>query len=516
MSELKRNTDAKSDAPRAPPCTFVIFGTGGSLTKRLLIPALSNLAGAKLLADNFAIVGVARADVAADAFRASVRDAAHASGRPDAADWLAERATYVQGNFSDPGTYQRLAGHLDQSKRRWSTGGNCLFYLATPPNAFSTVAGNLGRSRLSSESSDDCWRRIIVEKPFGTDLLSARTLNRELLRSLNERQIYRIDHYLGKETVQNLMVLRFANGLFEPLWNRDHIDHIQITVAESAGVGTRGNFYDATGALRDMVPNHLFQLLTLTAMEPPTRFEADAVRTEKAKVLDAVQRLTAEDVARDTVRGQYGSGKVGSVVVEAYRHTPHVAPDSTTETFVALRLTIDNWRWAGVPFYLRTGKALTSRKTEIAVQFKPAPFAMFRSSPIERLTHNILVVRIQPDEGIALQFNTKVPGMRLRADGVRMDFKYADCFATAPSTGYETLLYDCMCGDATLFQTAQEIEAGWRVVQPILDAWRDAPASDFPNYPAGTLGPPAAEALLARDGRRWHEGGDTTDACDRP
>ncbi|MBX9944117.1 MAG: glucose-6-phosphate dehydrogenase [Reyranella sp.] len=508
-----------TDAQRAPPCTCVIFGAAGSLTKRLLIPALSNLAAAKLLPDNFAIVGVARADMTADAFRTSVRDAAHASARPETADWLAERATYLQGDFDDPSTYERLADHLDQADRQWGTCQNRLFYLATPPSAFSTVAGNLGRSGLSRESGDGGWRRIIVEKPFGTDLASAQTLNRELLRSLTERQIYRIDHYLGKETVQNLMVLRFANGLFEPLWNRehiDHIDHIQITVAESAGVGTRGNFYDATGALRDMVPNHLFQLLTLTAMEPPTRFEADAVRTEKAKVLDAVQRLTVEDVACDTVRGQYGSGKVGGADVKAYRHTPHVAADSTTETFVALRLTIDNWRWAGVPFYLRTGKALAARKTEIAVQFKPAPFAMFRSSPIERLTHNVLVVRIQPDEGIALQFNTKVPGMRLRADGVRMDFKYADCFATAPSTGYETLLYDCMCGDATLFQTAQEIEAGWRIVQPILDAWRGAPACDFPNYPAGTLGPPAAEALLARDGRRWHEGGDTTDACDRP
>ena len=514
MSELERNTDTKSDAPPAPPCTCVIFGAGGSLTNRLLIPALSNLARAKLLADDFAIVGVARADVAADAFRKSVRDAARAAGRPDAADWLAERAVYVQGDFSDTSTYQRLAGHLDESERRWTTCGNRLFYLAIPPNAFSTVAGNLGRTGLSRESGDGCWRRVIVEKPFGTDLLSAQALNRELLQYFAERQIYRIDHYLGKETVQNLMVLRFANGLFEPLWNRDHIDHIQITVAESAGVGTRGHFYDATGALRDMVPNHLFQLLTLTAMEPPTRFEADAVRMEKAKVLDAVERLTAEDVARDVVRGQYGTSNGGGL--EAFRQTPHVAADSTTETFVALRLMIDNWRWAGVPFYLRTGKGLTARKTEIAVHFKQAPFAMFRSSPIERLTHNVLSVRIQPDEGIALQFNTKVPGMRLRADGVRMNFKYADCFQTAPSTGYETLLYDCMCGDATLFQTDREIEAGWRIVQPILDVWRDAPARDFPNYPTGTFGPPAAEALLARDGRRWHEGGDVTDACDRP
>lgn len=494
----------QTDVPPAPPCTCVIFGAAGSLTKRLLIPALGHLAEAGLLSDSFAIVGVARADMSTDAFRAGVRQDAHATR---VADWLAERATYLQGNFDDAGTYARLAADLDQLERRWGTCGNRLFYLAVPPDAFAAVAGHLGRTGLSRESSDGCWRRVIVEKPFGTDLLSAQALNRELLGALAEHQIYRIDHYLGKETVQNLMVLRFANGLFEPLWNREHIDHIQITVAESAGVGTRGKFYDATGALRDMVPNHLFQLLTLAAMEPPTRFGADAVRTEKGKVLDAVQRLTAADVARDVVRGQYGAGPVGSADVEAYRRTPKVDPNSNTETFVALRLVIDNWRWAGVPFYLRTGKALSARKTEIAVQFKRAPFAMFRSSPIERLAHNILAVRIQPDEGIALQFNTKVPGLRLRSDGVRMDFKYADYFEAVPSTGYETLLYDSMCGDATLFQTAQEIEAGWRVVQPILDAWREAPGCDFPNYPAGALGPSAAETLLARDGRRWHEVG---------
>jgi glucose-6-phosphate 1-dehydrogenase len=494
----------QTDVPPAPPCTCVIFGAAGSLTKRLLIPALGHLAEGGLLSDSFAIVGVARADMSTEALRTGIRQDAHVTG---VADWLAERATYLQGDFDDPGTYERLTVQLDQLERRWGTCGNRLFYLAVPPDAFAIVARHLSRTGLSRESSDGCWRRVIVEKPFGTDLLSAQALNRELLGALAEHQIYRIDHYLGKETVQNLMVLRFANSLFEPLWNREHIDNIQITVAESAGVGTRGKFYDATGALSDMVPNHLFQLLTLAAMEPPTRFGADAVRTEKAKVLDAVQRLTAADVARDVVRGQYGSGPVGSAGVEAYRRTPKVDPNSNTETFVALRLTIDNWRWAGVPFYLRTGKALAARKTEIAVQFKQAPFAMFRSSPIERLAHNVLVVRIQPDEGIALQFNTKVPGMHLRADGVRMNFKYADYFEKAPSTGYELLLYDSMCGDATLFQTAREIEAGWRVVQPIQDAWRDAPACDFPNYRAGTLGPPAAEALLAGDGRRWHEAG---------
>jgi glucose-6-phosphate 1-dehydrogenase len=487
----------RTDVPPAPPCICVIFGAGGNLMKRLLIPAMGHLAGSGMLSDKCAIVGVARTDMSTDTFRTSLRQDVSVSG---VGDWLAARATYVQGDFDAPSTYERLNAHLNKLERQWGTCGNRLFYLATPPTAFAAIARQLSRSGLSRES-DGCWRRVIVEKPFGTDLCSAQKLNRELVGALAERQIYRIDHYLGKETVQNLMMLRFTNGLFEPLWNRQHIDHIQITVAESAGVGTRGKFYDATGALRDMVPNHLFQLLALTAMEPPGRFEADAVRTEKAKVLDAVQRPISDDV----VRGQYGTGKIGNSSVAAYRLTPNVAPDSNTETFIALRLKIDNWRWAGVPFYLRTGKALAARKTEIAIQFKQPPVALFHSSPIERLALNILTVRIQPNEGIALQFNTKVPGLRLRTAGVRMDFNYADYFESAPNTGYETLLYDCMCGDATLFQTALEVEAGWRVVQPILDAWRNASNLDFPNYPAGSVGPATAEALLTRDGRHWHD-----------
>jgi glucose-6-phosphate 1-dehydrogenase len=351
--------------------------------------------------------------------------------------------------------------------------------------------------------ADGPWRRVVVEKPFGTDLASAQALNRDLLAMVEEQQIYRMDHYLGKETVQNIMVLRFANGLFEPLWNRDHVDHVQITVAETVGVEHRGKFYDATGALRDMVPNHLFQLLAFTAMEPPTCFAADAVRTEKVKVLDAVPRLRAEDVARFVARGQYAAGTVAGQPVAAYREAPDVAPGSTAETYVAMRLMIDNWRWAGVPFYLRTGKALAARKTEIAVKFKQAPHSLFRDTPVDRLGQNFLVLRIQPNEGVALQFNAKVPGPKILIDGVRMDFKYKDYFDSAPSTGYETLLYDCMMGDATLFQRADNVEAGWRVVQPITDAWRAAGPRDLELYQAGSEGPNAADDLIAQDCRRW-------------
>jgi glucose-6-phosphate 1-dehydrogenase len=481
----------------APPCAFVIFGAAGNLTKRLLVPALCNLAAARLLPEHFALVGVARADGDAESFRADLRSAT------PIADRLLQHTTYLRGDFDDPNTYMRLAAHLG-SLQPHRASANRLYYLATPPDSFSLVSDHLGRSGLSRETNG-CWRRIVVEKPFGTDLRTAQNLNHRLLCSFAEHQIYRIDHYLGKETVQNLMVLRFANGLFEPLWNRQHIDHVQITVAEAATVGSRGKYYDAVGALRDMVPNHLFQLLMLAAMEPPVRFDAEAVRTEKGKVLDALPHLTADAIVDHAVRGQYGSGTIDGKAIEAYRRTSNVSPQSTTESFVALRLSIDNWRWAGVPFYLRTGKAMTARKTEIAVKFKHAPFAMFRNSPIEHLVSNFLVLRIQPDEGIALHFNAKVPGQTLRTDGVRMDFRYSDHFKVAPTTGYETLLYDCMCGDATLFQRAEDVEAGWRVVQPILDAWRETPARDFPNYPAGSLGPASADELIARDGRRWRD-----------
>jgi glucose-6-phosphate 1-dehydrogenase len=486
----------------ADPCTLVIFGVAGDLTQRLLIPALYNLVNDGLLPADFAIVGIARAEMTAEDLRKNLAAALkhHATTKvtPAKAKWLLSRVDYLQGDFADPATYQRLKERLARN------GGNYLFYLATPPSAFTLVVKGLGKAGLTREETG-AWRRLIIEKPFGTDLASAQKLDRDLLRVLHESQIFRIDHYLGKETVQNIMVLRFANGLFEPIWNRDHIDHVQITVAETVGVETRGSFYDATGALRDMVPNHLFQLLAMTAMGPPTCFAADAVRTEKAKVLDAVRRMTAAEVAENVVRGQYTAGVVAGKPVPAYRESPDVDPHSTTETFVALRLMIDNWRWAGVPFYLRTGKALAVRKSIIAIKFRQPPIALFRDVPEAIPADNFLVLRIQPDEGATLEFNAKVPGEEMRIGHVRMDFHYADYFAATPSTGYETLIYDCMIGDQTLFQRADNVEGGWRVVQPILDAWARSKGRDLAFYPAGSDGPPEAHALLARDGRAWRK-----------
>jgi glucose-6-phosphate 1-dehydrogenase len=492
------------DYAQAPPCALVVFGASGDLTRRLLVPALCNLLRADLLPAEFSLIGVARDDFDSDSFRRAlgerVLEVASDKVRVTEWSWISERLHYLRGEFDDPGVFERLGRALKQFESAQQTGGNCIFYLATPPGVFAMIVRRLAGAGLMRE--DGRWRRVVVEKPFGTDLPSAEALDRDLLAVVEEQQIYRMDHYLGKETVQNIMVLRFANGLFEPLWNRDHIDHVQITVAETVGVEHRGKFYDATGALRDMVPNHLFQLLSLTAMEPPTCFAADAVRTEKVKVLDAV-RLRAEDVERFVVRGQYGAGTVGGEPREAYRQAQDVAPGSTIETYVAMRLMVDNWRWAGVPFYLRTGKSLAARKTEIAVKFKQAPHSLFRDTRVDRLGQNFLVLRIQPNEGIALQFNAKVPGPKILIDGVRMDFKYKDYFDNAPSTGYETLLYDCMMGDATLFQRADNVEAGWRVVQPIIDAWRAVGPRDLELYQAGSEGPSAADYLIAQDHRRW-------------
>ncbi|MGH6704068.1 MAG: glucose-6-phosphate dehydrogenase, partial [Bradyrhizobium sp.] len=380
-----------------------------------------------------------------------------------------------------------------------------LFYLAVPPTVYGTIVEQIGAVGLTKPDAPGGWRRVIVEKPFGTDLASAQALNRELLDLLDEEQIFRIDHYLGKETVQNILVLRFANGMFEPIWNRNHIDHVQITVAEKLGVGHRGSFYDATGALRDMVPNHLFQLLSLVAMEPPARFDAHAVRSEKAEVLAAIQTQSEADALQNSVRGQYLGGKVGDTEVEDYRRTEDVKSDSTTETYAALKLAIDNWRWAGVPFYLRTGKALGVKRTEVAIKFKQAPFAMFRDTPVDRLSQNYLVISIEPTEGITLQFNTKVPGPTISIDGVEMKFRYKDYFKAEPSTGYETLIYDCMIGDNILFQRADSVEAGWQAVQPFLDAWKKAGGNGIERYPAGSDGPTEANALLARDGRNWRK-----------
>jgi glucose-6-phosphate 1-dehydrogenase len=412
--------------------------------------------------------------------------------------WLGERMDYLQGDLNDRDAYRTLGECLDRS----GAGGNRLYYLAVADRFFSAAVAGLGAAGLLTEQ-DGQWRRVVIEKPFGHDLASAKALNADILQHLQERQIFRIDHFLGKETVQNIMALRFANGLFEPLWDRTHIDHVQISAAETVGVEQRGSFYERTGALRDMVPNHLFQLLAMTAMEPPTSFDAEAVRAKKAEVIEAIHPLDPEEAVRDAVRGQYAAGEIQGAPMRGYRSEPDVSRHSTTETFVACKLTIDNWRWAGVPFYLRTGKHLTRRRTEIAIRFHQAPLSLFRGADVERMHPNWMILRIQPDEGIALEFAAKRPGPTVKLSTVSMDFAYSDYFRLAANTGYETLLYDCMIGDATLFQRADNIEAGWRAVQPILDAWAEFPPCNFPNYASGSSGPMAADSLLARDGRAW-------------
>ena len=489
-------------------CAFVIFGVTGDLTHRLVLPSLYNLAATNLLPEKFCVVGVARKGMSNDELRDSlmkgVRQFATRPVEDAVANRLLECVTSVEADPSEPETFDRLKAQLERLEAARNTGGNRLFYLATPPNAFTPLARQLGRTGLLKEEHG-AWRRLVVEKPFGTDLASAKALNDELLKIVTENQIYRIDHYLGKETVQNILVLRFANGMFEPIWNRHHIDHVQITVEEKLGIGTRGSFYDATGALRDMVPNHLFQLLSLVAMEPPARFDAHTVRSEKAEVLAAIVTQSEADALKNSVRAQFTGGKIGDTEIADYRQTKDVKPDSTTETYAALKLTIDNWRWAGVPFYLRTGKALGLKRTEVAIKFREAPFAMFNCTPVEQLAENYLVIGIEPTEGITLQFNTKVPGPTITTEGVEMKFRYKDYFKAEPATGYETLLYDCMIGDNILFQRADSVEAGWQAVQPFLDAWKKAGSKGLETYQAGSEGPPGAFELLKRDGRSWRK-----------
>jgi glucose-6-phosphate 1-dehydrogenase len=485
------------------PCVFVIFGGAGDLASRLLLPALCNLKATGLLPTGFALIGVARAEMTDDSFRAQTCAALEKTAAGIAGEdrqWICERLNYVKGDFDDPQTYAALGKRLAELQQAANAGPSALFYLATPPSYFAPIVRQLGAAGLVREEPGK-WRRVIVEKPFGRDLASAETLNGEILSVLAESQTYRIDHYLGKETVQNIMALRFANGLFEPLWNRNHIDHVQITVAETLGVEHRGRFHDATGALRDMVPSHLFQLFSLTAMEPPTCFDADQVRVEKTKVLNAVHFSTNE-AQSDVVRAQYTAGDADGRQMSAYRNSPDVRPDSDTETFVAMKLRIANWRWTGVPFYLRTGKGLARRRTEILIRFKRAPLALFHEVTDAELVPNDLVLHIQPDEGVSLSFSAKFPGQKFRLGEVNMEFKYGDYFQEEPRTGYETLLYDCMIGDATQFQRADTIEAGWKIVQPILDRWADD-AGSVPQYAAGSRGPREADALMERDGRQW-------------
>jgi glucose-6-phosphate 1-dehydrogenase len=489
----------------SPPCTIVIFGAAGDLTKRKLLPALYNLKASGLLPRQLAIVGVTRKEKSHEQFREEqskdIRE--FATRAVDDALWDELRSTlyYQAGEFTDPETYTKLKALLDEVSKTHGTGGNVLFYLATPPNFFGEIVTRLGQAGLA-RSEDGGWRRVVVEKPFGRDLDSARALNVELSRVLDESQIYRIDHYLGKETVQNIMVFRFANGLFEPVWDRRYVDHVQIMVAETVGVEDRGNYYETAGVVRDMIQNHMFQLLALVAMEPPTSFHADAVRDEKVKVLKAIRTMKPEDVLSRAVRGQYGPGEIDGQPVHGYRSEPKVSLNSNTETYAALRLQVENWRWAGVPFYLRSGKRLARRDTEIMIQFRRPPLLLF-DERVEQVEPNRIVLHIQPDEGIEIRMKAKHPGPSMELNTVKLEFSYKQFGETSAATGYERLLYDSMVGDSTLFHRADMVEEAWRIATPLVDVWASLPPRDFPNYAAGTWGPAAADALIGQDGRRW-------------
>ncbi len=508
-SYLKRMKQAKPAVKAPEPCAIVIFGAGGDLTERLLLPALYNLETQGLLPKNLAIIGVAMSDrttkswiAESDAFFKQMiksPDSEFQAKSIDQKSWgrVKKTMSYFQGDISDPETFQSLGEHIDTFDKKFKLAGNVLFYLALPEAFFAPTVENLAKAGMLKQNQK-FWRRVVIEKPFGHDLASAKALNADILQYLEENQIFRIDHFLGKETVQNIAALRFGNGMFEPIWNRDHINHVQITVSETIGVEQRGAFYEPTGALRDMVPNHLFQLVAMTAMDAPATFEAEDVRDRKVQAIAAIQPIPPTDA----VRGQYTAGKIGRKKIKGYRDSPGVSKTSTTETFVALKLNIKNDRWAGVPFYLRTGKCMTRRSTEIALRMKDAPVTLFPRVAADAKAENWLVLQIQPKEGISITFNAKLPGTQMILSSVSMNFNYADFFAQVPAVGYETLLYDVLTGDTTLFQRAEQVEAAWAAVQPLLDAWGKKTKS-IPEYVAGDTGPPAADALLKRDGHEW-------------
>lgn len=504
---MNREDKLESAQKPAEPCVLVIFGIAGDLTKRLLYPAICNLGSGGLLAEEFRIVGIAMEPYTTKSFQLQMAKEVKTFVTDPAAKKfglaLLNHVDYISGDFSDAHTYLKLKSLLkkfeDQHQKATK---NILFYFAAPPEFMSTIAMELGKAELLEECDGRYFRRIVAEKPFGHDLESAKKLNQQLLTLVNENQIFRIDHFLGKETVQNILAFRFSNGLFEPIWNRSYIDHVQITVAETLGVESRGAYYEHAGALRDMVPNHILQMLSLIAMEPPISFKGDYIGAEKAKVLHAVQMLTPEQVLERAVRGQYGSGKINNDAVPAYRSEKNVSPESSTETYIALKLCLDNWRWLDVPFYIRTGKRMKTRASEIIVQFKSGPSSLF-GGPEQKITPNLLRIYIQPDEGISLDFNAKIPGPSLRLGPVDMKFKYNDYFGIKPQTGYETILYDCMNGDHLLFSGAEMIETGWAILQPVLDVWSALTPREFPNYVAGSWGPKEGDLLLEKDGRKW-------------
>ncbi|MGA7730321.1 MAG: glucose-6-phosphate dehydrogenase [Chloroflexia bacterium] len=511
------------------PCVFVLFGITGDLAHRKLLPALYNLSVERRLPPNFSIVGFARRDYTDEQIREDLKASVEKhsrnkpSQRPGVWNSFAEGIFYVKSNFDEPEGYNRLADRLTEIDEQRGTLGNRLHYLSTPPDFYPEIVQQLGAAGLANSrpismadgtsngagglfmplETEDAWKRIVVEKPFGHDLASARQLNRQISEVFNEEQIYRIDHYLGKETVQNILVFRFANGIWEPIWSRRYIDNVQITVAESLGVEDRASYYDKSGALRDMLQNHMMQLLALVAMEPPASFDAQSVRDEKAKVLRAIKPFTPAEVAQNTIRGQYGPGSIYGKPVPGYRQEPNIPPDSDTETYVAARFHVDNWRWSGIPFYLRHGKRLPKRATEIAIQFKPAPLALFQHTAADELQPNVLVLHIQPDEGISVKFESKLPGQDIRLRSVDMNFNYGTSFGIETPDAYERLLWDAMIGDSTLFTRRDEVELMWTLATAILDAWQRIPPPTFPNYRAGSWGPSAADEFIARDGRQW-------------